>query len=64
MSIDKKIDYYVVRTYSGTTTQKELWKVLNRPIRDKVTAENWLEYCEETEPNSDKYEFFIVSKET
>ena len=59
---EKKLDYYVVRSYSGPTAKKELWKVLSRPIKSYNEAETWLDFCKENTPNAGKYEFFIVTK--
>lgn len=56
--------HYVVRTYSGPTAQKTLWKVLSRPIINYSTAVDWKEFIQTQEPNAKDHEFFIVTTNT
>ncbi len=59
------MNYYVVRTHSHTDKQK-LWKVMSRPFKDKLLADDWKDSFEEihkkTNPRS-KHKFFVVSTE-
>lgn len=55
--------YIVVRTYSGFTKDKTLWKVLSRPIQNYQTALDWMETLKSMEPlhAQKNHKFFIVT---
>ena len=54
--------YYVVRTYNGPTARKTLWKVLYRRMKDKRSAEDWMDFEKKTEKTKCKQEFFVITK--
>lgn len=52
----------VVREYNGPTSRKTLWKVLSRRMKDKFSAEEWMDFEKKTEKCKHGQEFFIVTK--
>jgi hypothetical protein len=55
--------FYVVRTYSGPTRPKVLWKLESRRFRNRQDAEDWKEFCEQGHKNKKHWhEWFVVSR--